>query len=109
MANLDRNRVSAVLNGGEPMAVVGHNRVMANDRGEVLCSLHGHVIVREKGGVVEFNPCGLMTPTTTRAMKEFASVLGIDVHPSFRGGSFTVEYKSTTWHPDYMGVVRIQK
>lgn len=108
MNNINMPRAQKVINGDSQSAVVGNNRVLRKNLGNLIFSLHNHDIVVNEGNRVVFNPCGYRTPTTSSAMHDAAKLFGLPpLSASFAKGRFTIKMDGVVYLPTPTGVIII--
>lgn len=52
--------------------------------------------------------CGMWTPSTTRAMREYAEAIGLDIKPSLSKGRFTASYRGTVHEAGFDNKITIE-
>lgn len=107
---IDHVRVKALLSAQGPKALVlgRFKSAEKTDTGGILFKAFDKPILTLQGRQVVLDLCGHWSPSVTRAMREYAEVLGYDIKPSLTKGKFTASYRGTIHHAGYDNKITIE-
>lgn len=107
---IDPVRVKTMLAATGPRALtLGRFKTAEKtDTGGILFKAFDKPILTLQGNRVTLDLCGHWSPSVTRAIREYAEALGLDIKPSLSKGKFTASYRGTVHHAGFDNKITIE-
>jgi hypothetical protein len=106
---VDTVRIKAVLAPEGPASLsIGRGRVAERGPQGLTLKLHDKPIFRYDGKSIVLDLCGMWTPSTTKAMREYGDAVGVAIKPSLAKGRFTASYRGTVHEANFNNTIRIE-